>query len=117
MVSDKFAEMSEFYSDIIADKFIVMPNHFHAIIMIQHGGTPQGAFPTLSLPEYIQRFKSLTTKSYIDGVKNGEYPLFDKKIWQKSYYDRIIRNEAEYRKIWEYIDTNPLKWELDKYYT
>ncbi|MCK9314394.1 MAG: transposase [Methanocorpusculum sp.] len=114
MVFNKFEEISEFYPDIIIDKFIVMPNHLHAIMLIQHDGTAQGPFPTLS--EYIKRFKTLTTKLYIDFVKKGEYPPFDKKIWQKSYYDHIIHNEAEYQKICEYIDTNPLKWELDKYY-
>lgn len=74
------------------------------------------SFPTLMLYEYIQRFKTLTTKLYIDGVKKGEYPRYDKKIWQKSYHDHIIRNEKDYQKIWEYIDTNPLKWEEDKYF-
>jgi REP element-mobilizing transposase RayT len=72
MVFDKFAEISRFSPDIIVDKFIVMPNHLHAIMMMQHGGTTQGSFPTLSLSEYIRRFKTLTTKLYIDGVKNGE---------------------------------------------
>jgi hypothetical protein len=37
-------------------------------------------------------------------------------IWQKSYYDHVIRGESEYQEFWQYIDTNPLKWELDKYY-
>ena len=38
------------------------------------------------------------------------------KIWQRSYHDHIIRDEKDYHKIWEYIDTNPLKWELDCFY-
>lgn len=37
-------------------------------------------------------------------------------LWQRSYYDHIIRTQNDYDKIWKYIDTNPLKWELDKYY-
>ena len=60
MVFNKFEEISGFYPDIIIDKFIVMPNHLHAIMLIQHDGTAQGPFPTLS--EYIKRFKTLTTK-------------------------------------------------------
>ena len=40
----------------------------------------------------------------------------NKKIWQRSYHDHIIRGENDYQKIWEYIDTNPLKWELDCFY-
>ena len=46
MVFDKFLELSEFYPDIIIDKFIVMPNHIHTILLIQHNGTARGPFPT-----------------------------------------------------------------------
>ncbi len=102
------------YGDVSLDKYVVMPNHVHAIIVINHGGTTQGSFTTLS--EYIRRFKMITTKAYIDGVKNGEYPPFEKMIWQKSFYDHIIRNENEYLRVWKYIDENPLKWEADEYY-
>ncbi len=42
------------------------------------------------------------------------YP--DLEIWQRSYHDHIIRNETDYRMIWEYIDTNPVKWALDRYF-
>jgi putative transposase len=38
-------------------------------------------------------------------------------IWDRNYYDHIIRDEDELRKIWDYIDTNPLRWEYDRYYT
>jgi len=124
MVFHKFEQIPQVYPDIAIDKFIVMPNHLHAILMIQHdviqqgdSGTPRGAFPTMSLSDYIHRFKTLTTKLYIDGVRNGNYPPFDKKIWQKSYHEHIIRNEQDYQKIWDYIDTNPLKWQDDKYFT
>ena len=58
----------------------------------------------------------MTTNEYIKGVKNKIYPPFNKRIWQRNYYDRIIRNEQEYEKIYEYIENNPLKWEEDKYY-
>jgi len=116
MVFEKFSEISEFYPDIIIDKFIVMPNHLHAILLIQHTGTARGPFPAMALSDYVHRFKTLTTKLYIDGVKNGDYSPFDKKVWQKSYHDHIICNDAEYQKIREYIETNPLKWQDDCYY-
>jgi hypothetical protein len=74
-VFNKFEEISGFYTDIIIDKFIIMPNHLHAIILIQHDGTAQGPFPTLA--EYVKRFKTLPTKLYIDFVKKGEYPPSD----------------------------------------
>lgn len=113
MIFEKLAEMPKIYTGIKIEKFVIMPNHLHVIVVIHHGGTTQGSFPTLS--EYIQRFKTLTTKLYIEGVKDGTYPPFDKKIWQKSFHDHIIRNEHEYQEIWQYIETNPLRWEQDTY--
>ena len=123
MVFCKFSELPEFYPGISIDNFILMPNHLHAIILIQNNvmmpdslrnGT--GTVPYMTVSDYVQRFKSLTTKAYIDGVKSGDSHLFDKRVWQKSYHDHIIRNEQEYQEIWEYVDTNPLKWQDDEYF-
>jgi len=58
----------------------------------------------------------MTTNEYIRGVKNGLYEPFEKRIWQRSYYDHIIRNGEDYLRIWKYIDENPLKWAEDEYY-
>ena len=99
-------------SSINIDKYVFMPNHIHAILTINYDGTTQGSFPTVS--EMVQRFKTITTKKYIDGVKSDIYPPFEKKIWQKSFYDHIIRNEKSYLEIWQYIDENPLKWQEDE---
>ena len=56
------------------------------------------------IPNIIKSFKTICTKEY------------GKQIWKRNYYEHIIRNEKEYYKIIEYIITNPLKWEEDKYY-
>lgn len=121
MVYEKLLDMPTVYHNLVVDNSVVMPNHIHAIILLKNdvlrtSGTTQGSFPTGTLSYYIQRYKSLTTKLYIDGVKIGAYPPFDKKVWQKSYHDHIIRNETDYKSIWEYIESNPLRWEMDKYY-
>ena len=109
-----------------------MPNHLHGIIILNVGADPcvrpdkpdeisyqgqsQGIAPTsaISLPQLIQRFKSLTTKKYIDGVNENIYPPFNKRLWQRNYHERIIRNETELNKIREYIEINPMKWDLDE---
>jgi len=99
--------------EIFLDKYIIMPNHIHMIIAINScgaeccsNGTPRAAFPTKAkIPKVINSLKGLTTK------KIGF------SIWQKSYHDHIIRNEAEYLKIWQYIDQNPEKWAADIYFT
>ncbi len=128
MISDCFQQLSQYGNKIKVDTFIVMPNHLHAILIISHinedtkqvlksseeSGTTRGSFPTVS--EYIRRFKTFTTKNYISGVYTGDYPLFDKRIWQKSFHDHIIRSEQEFRSICQYIHSNPLKWAEDTYY-
>ena len=125
MVSEKFAEVSEYYSDIVVEKHIVMPNHLHGLLSIQEDSKLQpcslptdGTYllPTI-LSTYVQRFKTLTTKLYIDGVKSGSYPPFDQKLWQKSYYDHIIRDETDFATHWEYIEFNPIRFREDEFLT
>ena len=77
----------------------------HIPIEGEHMGSP--------LHSIVQWFKTMTTNEYIINVKNNNWPPFDKKIWQRNYYERIIRNEKECRRIRQYIMDNPLKWEFD----
>ena len=72
----------------------------------EHIGSP--------LPQVVQWFKTMITNEYIRGVKKHDSPPFAGKLWQRNYFDRIIRNEDELNRIREYILYNPLKWQLDK---
>ena len=94
--------------NIKIDKYAIMPNHIHAIIIIEN--QTAGASPRPTLSDMICAFKSLTTRKchLIEPQKT---------IWQKSFHDHIIRGEKDYLEIWKYIDTNPQKWEEDKFYT
>lgn len=94
------------YSDIRVDKYIIMPNHLHMILIIESNDA-NGCGRTLFAP---------TISRVIKHAKGWVTKQIGQPIWQTSYYDRIIRNEKEYQEIWKYIDTNPLMWELDKYY-
>ena len=76
------------------DFYTVMPNHIH-FIMFNSG--------THNLPEIIDWFKTMTTNEYIKGVKNGLFPRFDKHVWQRSYYEHVIRNEDDLYEIRKYI--------------
>jgi len=95
---------------IKVDKYVVMPNHLHILFVIseRHAGR--------SLQDAMRWFKTMTTNAYIQKVKSGVLPPFDKKLWQKSYHDHVIRGEADYLEIWQYIDNNPAKWEEDCFY-
>ena len=61
-------------------------------------------------------FKSITTNEYIKNVKNNNWLPFNKKLWQRNYYEHIIRNEKSYLQIIEYIENNHLKWDEDRFY-
>ena len=94
--------------DILIDKYVIMPNHVHMILTIQRA--EQSPAPTIS--DVVCAFKSITTK-----LANQSQQIPGQQIWQRSFYDHIIRNEEEYCKIWEYIEENPSKWLEDCYYS
>jgi hypothetical protein len=68
-----------------------------------------------SLHEVVRWFKTMTTNAYIRGVKQKIWPSFNKRLWHRNYYDRIIRNNDELHRIREYILNNPMNWEEDEY--
>jgi putative transposase len=122
------------------DIFVVMPNHFHGIIFIEehvgvdlrvdpvpyergeHSGSPQTSSQTIIpqirpnalLSQMIQWFKTMTTNEYIRGVKQLSWLPFSNKLWQRNYYEHIIRNNAEADRIARYIESNPARWNDDE---
>lgn len=90
------------YSCVIVDKYVIMPNHIHMIIVINKANNET---TSTSIPTIVRSLKRMTTREIGSG------------IWQDSYYDHVIRNEASYKEIWTYIDENPQKWLSDKYYS
>ncbi len=111
MINHHWPILTDRFNGIKLNEFIVMPNHFHGIIETIGDITDP---PTVG--EIVGAFKSITTNVYIRGVKQNNWPRFDKKIWQRNYYEHVIRDEESYLKISEYIQTNPLKWLEDIYY-
>ena len=67
--------------------------------------------PTIG--QIIGAFKSITTHEYIKGVDKFGWPVFTKKLWQRNYYEHIIRNQDDYERIAGYILDNPLNWNRD----
>ena len=111
IISRKCIEQIEsHYDGVIVDKYVVMPNHIHMILIIDidenltNKANGASGSPRPTIPNIIRVFKRLT---------NRELGL---KMWQTSYHDHIIRNEAEYLRIWQYIDENAAKWDDDEYY-
>jgi len=67
------------------------------------------------LGDIVGAFKSITTVEYIRGVKQQGWPPFDKRLWQRNYWEHIIRNERALNAIRRYIIDNPRRWHLDRY--
>ena len=90
------------------DKYVVMPNHIHMILRIDSdaaspdSGPPRASAPTVS--DAVGALQRLVNRS------------LGKNIWQRSFHEHVIRNENDYREIWEYIEANPAKWAEDRYY-
>ena len=76
--------------------------------MGEHAGSP--------LHRVLQWFKTMSTNEYIRGVKNNNWIPFDGKLWQRNYWEHIIRDEKSYQTISEYIINNPAKWTEDKFF-
>ena len=68
----------------------------------------------LSLGDMVHRFKTMTTKRYTDGVKQLGWKSFPGKLWQRNYWEHIIRNEMALSRIRQYIHANPTQWEFDR---
>ncbi len=95
------------YQEIQIDRYVIMPNHIHILFRIEK--QTAGASPCPTISDVVCAFKSLPSRIC---HQNG----FQGKLFQSSFHDHIIRDEHDYEKIWEYIENNPLKWELDCFY-
>ena len=158
IVRDEWLKTSEMRKNIEMDEFIVMPNHFHGIIVIDDGDIGRDALPRVqdkeestgtldllgtgtldllstgtlqraptsaptreqfgkptsnTIPTIIRGFKAAVTKQINTiQINAGKYNL-PERIWQKNYYEHVIRNEVSLNKIREYIINNPLNWKED----
>jgi len=105
-IAEKYILSSNRIPGITVDKFIIMPNHIHMIVQIDEitaNGTSRAPSPTnAAIPHLVSTFKRFCHK------ENGT-PIF-----QRSYYDHVIRNQQDYDEIWQYIENNPTKWAMKK---
>ncbi len=99
------------YGNVELDVFVIMPNHIHGVIVLNNDNPIQGNSKDKlhGLSEIIRGFKTFSARE-INQLRNTS----GKTIWQRGYYDHIIRNEKSVGKIREYIENNPLKWAFDR---
>ena len=133
MVEKWWLELANKFPLVDIDEHVTMPNHFHGIIVIvdrrerekglYHAGktndqiahamasVPEKSAP---LPEIVQWFKTMTTNEYIRGVKELGWARFDRKLWQRNYYEHTIFSLRALKNIRQYIRANPLMWPYDR---
>lgn len=139
MMKREWLALKERFINIELHEYVIMPNHFHGIIEIKsdvgvgaglvgaslvdaqenHESTALGATTrdalTPTIGAIIGAFKSITTVEYIRGVKENNWPPFEQRLWQRNYYEHIVRNERAFINISNYIINNPLNWDLNKF--
>ena len=100
---------------VAIDRYVIMPNHIHLIAIISEEDALR------EIRESPQASRSIISKlvGYIkmNASKAIHLHYGDISVWQRGYYDHVIRNQEDYNMIAEYIDTNPIRWTLDKLYT
>ncbi|MBF0217075.1 MAG: transposase [Candidatus Omnitrophica bacterium] len=114
MVAAVWEEIPTHYSGVTIDDYVVMPNHIHGIMLVGSGDGEKAVNKSI-LTNVIQRYKSFTTRKYIDGVRTKGWHSFDQKLWQRGYYEHTIRSRPELRAIKEYIRNNPKNWQSDEH--
>ena len=117
MVNEIWRSLPSRFPTVITDTFTIMPNHVHGIIVINHQTGPHDGTElpvTPKLGDIISAFKSKTTVDYTRGVNQHGWSPFPRRLWQRNYYDRVIRNDRELALTRDYIAENPLKWHLDR---
>ena len=97
IVKREIPRLEEIYKNIIIDEYIVMPNHLHILLLINYRNEA-------SISKIIKHLKTNISRE----IKYS--------IWQKSFYEHIVRNEKEYLVIKEYIKNNAINWSKDKYF-
>jgi putative transposase len=117
IVEKEWKRLPSIRSQYRIDEWVIMPNHFHAIVILQddHSRASRRDAPTKarlkprSLGAIVNHFKSNCTKR-IHAAGFHEF------AWQRGYHDHIIRDDGDLRRIRRYIRLNPLKWSLDPYH-
>ena len=103
VVQQSIEDISKHYPMVSVDHYVIMPNHIHLLLQINTDVNGRSMIaPTIST--VVRLMKGAVSKQ-------AGFP-----VWQKGFYDHVIRNDKDYQDIWNYIEGNPDKWKEDKLY-
>jgi REP element-mobilizing transposase RayT len=140
MIHKLWYQIMDDFSNVYLHEFVIMPNHIHGIIEITNNPVgadsisalePMDTYKSIddieskimitesqradmesapTLGKIVQSFKRHTTIQYIQMVKTGNLPRFNKRIWQRNYYEHVVRDDVDFERIATYIINNPATW-------
>jgi putative transposase len=129
MVQFHWEALSGRFPSVSLDVFIVMPNHLHGILVItgdsQRRGPdagPRGAVEELdtrpgvhrpALSAVVGAFKSLTSRAYARGSWSRDISSADGRLWQRNFFEHVIRDDNDLQRVRQYITDNPAVWDMD----
>ncbi len=117
LILDGFIQnIPKVYPGVIVDKYVIMPNHVHLLIQITEKGDGGARAPRPTKAPRPTQVVHPNIQKIIGGLKSLTRRKVGRPLWQTTFYDHIIRNEADYLRIWNYIDMNPAKWPEDEYF-
>jgi REP element-mobilizing transposase RayT len=119
MIGRWWASLATKFPHATPEDHVVMPNHFHGLVaIVGDDDLPRpAAVPAPALADIVAWFKSMTTNEYIRCVKSDGWPSFRGKLWQRGYYEHIVRGETDLAEIRQYIADNPARWVFDSLYS
>lgn len=103
IVDEAINQISVIYPSVFVDNYVVMPNHVHLLLAFDNSSGRIISAPTLS--------------TVVGQMKRAASKKAGFSLWQKSFYDHVVRNQQDYGEIWRYITENPISWDLDTLYS
>jgi len=107
MIESWWAKLPEKFPAVEIDACVIMPNHLHGIIALVERAERQ------TLGTVMQWYKTMTTNAYIRGVKEHGWPPFHERLWQRNYWEHIVRDDTDLARLRRYIEVNPARWMED----
>ena len=107
MVAQAWMETKIRFPGVSLDEWCLMPNHLHALVVLPENFE-------FEFFDIVHDFKSWTTTLYCRGVHAGKFEPFEKRVWHRNYFERVVRDERELQCARDYIRNNPGKWLEDK---
>lgn len=107
-IADNTIKVIEDKFNVKINKYVIMPNHIHMIIIVDVDNRTTARVVPTNISNIVSAYKSIVANEYIKECNKRNVNMG--KLWQRSYYDHIIRNEQDYQDAWNYIECNPVKW-------